>query len=245
MGEFPDLDLPDVLAARTPLSTTVAAHLREAILSGKLEPDTELPSEKALSERLGVSRPTIREAVRMLQAQGLLTGGDSVSTRRPRVTTSGALPSAAASMEALLRLHRVPLDQLIQLRILLEGAAFVLASRAPDPEALADARASVARMADETIDPTALGDAILRVHRALVRAGGNLAYLLVFDALSETISHFLRRAIAAVDDAEAFRRKTHADHALIVALIESGEGEKAGAEFAARVRGFYGSLRLD
>uniref|UniRef100_A0AAU2A827 GntR family transcriptional regulator n=1 Tax=Streptomyces sp. NBC_00093 TaxID=2975649 RepID=A0AAU2A827_9ACTN len=50
----------------------VAAAIREAILSGEFEPDSLLPSEAQLMARYGVSRPTVRNAIAALRAEGLI-----------------------------------------------------------------------------------------------------------------------------------------------------------------------------
>ena len=55
------------------LSHTVVRQIEELILRGILRPGERLPSERELSERLGVSRPSLREAVSELQERGLLT----------------------------------------------------------------------------------------------------------------------------------------------------------------------------
>lgn len=55
------------------ISTSVVRQIELLILRGILRPGERLPSERELSERLGVSRPSLREAVAKLQAQGLLT----------------------------------------------------------------------------------------------------------------------------------------------------------------------------
>ena len=108
---------------RAPLSVLVSRQLRQAIVSGRVSVGTELPSEKELTAELGVGRSTIREALRILQAQGLLSGGDTVSTRRPRVSTHQTLSLAAAqAMENAVRLGQVPLGDLVELRVVIEGA---------------------------------------------------------------------------------------------------------------------------
>src|SRR5260370_41350259 len=91
--------------SRAPLSLLVSGQVRESILSGALPVGTELPSEKDLAEHFGVSRSTIREAVRILQAKGLLSGGDTVSTARPRVSAS---PGVSDAVERAVRPGRDP-----------------------------------------------------------------------------------------------------------------------------------------
>ncbi|MGA1612505.1 MAG: FadR/GntR family transcriptional regulator, partial [Lutimaribacter sp.] len=55
------------------LSTAVTRQIEKLILRGILRPGERLPSERELSERLGVSRPSLRDAVAELQEKGLLT----------------------------------------------------------------------------------------------------------------------------------------------------------------------------
>ena len=108
---------------RAPLSVTVSRRLREAIMSGQIAVGTELPGENELARDLGVGRSTVREALRILQAQGLLSGGDTVSTQRPRVSAEQTMSMAAHTMESALRLGQVPLGDLVRLRLVIEGAA--------------------------------------------------------------------------------------------------------------------------
>ena len=65
----------------------VAAELRRQIVLGKLKQDDQLPSENALMEQFGVSRPTLREAFRILESEGAITvrrgvRGGAVDLRR-------------------------------------------------------------------------------------------------------------------------------------------------------------------
>src|ERR687893_1979319 len=68
------LDAADAFQAldRRSLAHDAAEHLRELVSSGALQPGDKLPSERELASRLGVSRPTLREAVRGLVIMGLL-----------------------------------------------------------------------------------------------------------------------------------------------------------------------------
>jgi GntR family transcriptional regulator, transcriptional repressor for pyruvate dehydrogenase complex len=60
---------------RQPVYVQVADQIREAILSGELAAGTVLPAERELCEQFGVSRTTVREALRALQAQSLVVPG--------------------------------------------------------------------------------------------------------------------------------------------------------------------------
>jgi GntR family transcriptional repressor for pyruvate dehydrogenase complex len=66
---------------RASLSGSVFARLREQILSGELAPDQPLPSERTLSEQLGVNRHAIREALKRLEQAGLVRVSHGGATR--------------------------------------------------------------------------------------------------------------------------------------------------------------------
>lgn len=70
---------------RLPASQVLAGELRDAIESGELKPGDKLPSERALASEHGLARNTVREAVRLLSEQGLVTAehGRGVFVRRP------------------------------------------------------------------------------------------------------------------------------------------------------------------
>lgn len=57
---------------RSPVSRTVSGHLQAMILRGGLKPGEKLPSQRSLAEQLGVSRPSLREAISVLEAMGLV-----------------------------------------------------------------------------------------------------------------------------------------------------------------------------
>src|ERR1700704_4579204 len=112
MSEALDVFRP---VSRTPLSLLVSRQLREAIVSGELSIGTELPTERELTEHFGVSRPTIREALRILQSQGRRSGGDPVSTARPRVSAEQTWTSASEALENAVRMGQIPLRHLVEL----------------------------------------------------------------------------------------------------------------------------------
>jgi DNA-binding FadR family transcriptional regulator len=229
---------------RAPLSLLVSRQLRQAIVSGRVRTGTELPSEKELTKELGVGRSTVREALRILQAQGLVSGGDTVSTRRPRVSTEEVLSSAAAmAMENVVRLGQVPLDDLVELRVVIEGAAVEMAAAAEDG-ALEEAREAVRAMSEKGIGIDEFRAADLRFHRALASAAGNAAFPLVMGVLRSAIGGHLGEALHR----EPHQKKTMArlalEHAAILKAVESGRGKRARELVTDHIRAFYRRERV-
>lgn len=226
-------------AQRTPLSVIVSRQLRDAILSGQISAGTELPSEHELAVQFAVGRSTVREAVRILQAQGLLSGGDTVSTRRPRVSTEDSLNAAAAqAMENALRLGQVPLDDLVELRVLVEGA-MVERAAAAGPEHLGEAFAALQDMALASHDAAAYLAADLRFHQGLAAASGNTAMQLVMGVLRAAIAGHLGAALNALPDVEPTTAQLTDEHAAIYLAVAEGRGDEARRLMMHHLRDFY------
>ena len=225
---------------RAPLSVLVSRQLRQAIMSGRVAAGAELPSEKELTEELGVGRSTIREALRILQAQGLVSGGDSVSTRRSRVSTHQTLNLAAAqAMENAVRLGQVPLRDLVELRVVIEGASVEAAAKAARGEALETARAAVATMRTPGVDIETFRAADLQFHRSLASASGNGAFPLVMGVLRSAISSHLGEALLHEPDAPATMKRLAREHGAIFDAVEGGDGDRARNLMTKHIRSFY------
>jgi len=231
---------------RAPLSVIVSRKLREAIVSGRMSPGSAFPSEKELTTSLGVGRSTVREALRILQAQGLLSGGDTVSTQRPRISAAHTLVSAAQAMENVIRLGQVPIADLVELRLVIEGAAIEQAAAAgsarggpPAAGALAPARAALATMQDPGIDIPTFRDADLRFHRGLVAAAWNSAFPLVMGVLREAIAAHLGEALLHVKDPKRAMARLRREHQAIFSAVEAGRGALARGLVTRHIRSFY------
>lgn len=223
--------------SRTPLSLLVSRQLRDAIVSGELSVGTLLPSEKELTERFGVSRSTIREALRILQALGLLTGGDTVSTSRPRVCAEQTLTAVSDVLESAVRLSQIPLGDLVELRLVLEGSA--LESPVVVPEALALARTELTVMQQPGIDVVTFHAADVRFHTHLVGAGGNSAFSLVMGVLRDAIRGHLVEVLTALPDPAPTLDALRHEHTSILEAVEAGDGPLAKQRVREHIWGFY------
>lgn len=222
--------------SRNPLYLQVAESIREAIIAGTLSPGDALPTERDLSESFGVSRASVREALRALQAQGLVSSSGSPSRT---VVAEGAGRHARDAMITLLRLNGVGVDDLMEFRSHLEGGALAAAARRRDPAALADAGAALADMRRPGIDVEAFDEADVRFHVALVRASGNEAMHLVMQVLRETVARHLLDFLRAQPDQAATLARLTDEHAAILAAVERGHATRAAALVRAHISGFY------
>jgi GntR family transcriptional repressor for pyruvate dehydrogenase complex len=224
---------------RNPVYTQVAEQLREAILAGRLRPGEPVPTERELAETFSVSRASVREALRALQAQGLITATGSPT--RSLVASAVDVPAQDA-LENLLRLNGVRLGDLIELRCVLESAAVRAAAQRHEPELLADAQRAVDEMNGGRVTIEEFDEADVRFHVALARASGNEAIHLVMTALRGAAARHLLDALRARKDPERTLRRLAKEHEAILAAVEAGVGEVAAELVERHIRGFYRGL---
>src|SRR5436853_4944419 len=113
--------------SRPSIYMDVAGQIRRAILEGTMSSGERLPPERELARQFGVSRATVREALRHLQAQGLLAPHGRTSP----LETAHPDTAAARFCEALthvVQLQQVGLPDLVELRTAIETTALVRAA---------------------------------------------------------------------------------------------------------------------
>ncbi len=100
----------------TPLYSQIASDLASAISSGTYQVGSLLPTEMALCEQYGTSRPTVRLALKELQAMGLVSRRKRVGTRVEAASASAGYSQSVASLEGLVQLaaHQVRRVQRVQ-----------------------------------------------------------------------------------------------------------------------------------
>jgi DNA-binding FadR family transcriptional regulator len=157
------------------LSAQIADAIRNAIVAGDLDFDTRLPSEADLADQFGVSRPTVREALKRLAAQNLIrtqrgaTGGAFVN----RLRFEDAYAQQITTSTLLLSMNAVDFDTACEARYALERACAPLAAERRQPIHLDTMRAEIARQSQPGLSDEAFCASDVAFHRALVDAAGN------------------------------------------------------------------------
>jgi GntR family transcriptional regulator, transcriptional repressor for pyruvate dehydrogenase complex len=213
---------------RAPAYQTLADHLRDQIASGVLRPGDRLPTEPQLSAHTGLSRSTVREALRLLASQNLIvttrgvTGGSFVA--QPTPAQLGDLLSTG--MRLLMTSGTVSIEQWLELRHTFEvPAAGLAAQRRAD--------ADVTRLAETLLDPdrtplSVIVPAHRTFHLVVAAATGNPLYELITGPLYAPANE-----LAVGDSAPAgFWQQVDTDHRAILQAISARD--PAAARAAAR-----------
>jgi DNA-binding FadR family transcriptional regulator len=176
---------------RTSVLASVIEQL-EGLIFADMEPGDALPSEGKLAEALGVSRLTVREATRSLEARGLL---EISKGRRPRV----AAPSSALAGDffrlAVRRDPRAMLD-LLEVRRALEVDMTVLAAKRAGRGEIADMEMSINAMRAAGQEFESFHTADIRFHENLAAASGNRLLVFLIEAFAEPLRASRHRSFA-------------------------------------------------
>jgi DNA-binding FadR family transcriptional regulator len=191
-----------------------------------------LPNEVVLAEQFGVSRPTVREALRLLAAQNLIrtakgAGGGSYVTL-PSI--GGVSDFLHSSLALLADADDVTLDELLEARELLEvPAARLAAARRTE----AELEQLLAAIPDEPLRLGLQGQFVYNQDFHLVVIEGCRNPLLAIAA--QPIFAVLQRKLARSKLGRPFHRAINDQHRTIAAAIEAGDAEGAGDEMHAHL----------
>ncbi|MFC1405270.1 MULTISPECIES: FadR/GntR family transcriptional regulator [Streptacidiphilus] len=202
----------------------VARRLRRMIADGELKNGDFLPHEAQLLEHFGVSRPTLREAVRVLESEGLveLRRGSRTGAR---VRIPG--PEAVALPAALqLQIGGATLADVYTARSAIEPTAARLLALTGDEERYAALEAALEGERDNLGSPAGFAVGSARFHLRMVQLAGNQTLALMAGMLHEIILRQTRNAVRSSGrpgmDEQALK-----SYEKLIRLVRAGRGEAA------------------
>ncbi len=214
----------------------IADELRALIVSGKLSEGDSLGREPELVERFGVSRPSLREALRILEAEGLITvvrgvyGGVVVHAPSQRMTArTASLVSARPQRVAGRRVRSAGADR----TDLGQGDRVEARPRA----AVAELSGLIDKEEVAIEDPETFGVANAEFHERLVALGGNQTLAIVTEMLDEVVV----RAVAAVSKSDdsvesvSTRRRGLRSQRRLLELMAAGDAAAAEEHWRAHM----------
>lgn len=212
------------------------SEIKRMIQQGELRPGDRLPPEQELSERLGLSRSSMREAVKALEAMQILDvrrgDGTYVTSLQPSLLLE--------AMSFVLDFHEShAVLEVFEVRRMVEASSAGLAATRATPDDIAAMRAHLAAIGPDTPSDELVGNDVA-FHRMIASSTGN-GYLL---SLLETIASQTARARVwrGLTQAGAVERTMH-EHDRILDAIETGDPEVARAAMTVHVAGVERWLR--
>jgi GntR family transcriptional repressor for pyruvate dehydrogenase complex len=210
--EFPTLK-------RTSVSLDAAEAIKALILSGELGSGDALPPERNLAVMLGISRPSVREALRVLTAMNVVEprhgGGTYVTSLDPTLL--------ARPINFLLQVEPRTFLHLFEVRQVLEVSGARLAAPKMTDEVVTELERLVDEAASVLRQPTQYSEVDFELHTKIIEATGNPIYLSLYQSISDLLLESRRRTA----EVAAVRRQAHQDHLVIVAALRKRDAEAA------------------
>jgi GntR family transcriptional regulator, transcriptional repressor for pyruvate dehydrogenase complex len=198
----------------------IVQQIEESIVKGDLKPGDQLPAERDLAQRFGVSRTAVREAVKALREKGLV----EAYSGRGTFITDGTTQAVRQSLDLMVKIGQSEgTNHLAEVRAILEPEiAALAATRIQEPE-LATMREAVSIMDRAGPDPEAYIEADLDFHLALAEAAANPLILSLLDSIVGLLREQRLRIFRVPGGPE--RGQFH--HKRILEAVERHDAEKA------------------
>lgn len=211
---------------RLRVSDSVAAQLTQLITKGAYEVGERLPSERILSEQFGVSRSSMREAIRGIEASGLVSSSHGVGV----FVVSNKLQSQASPDLLVFEDFTVP--ELFEVRRTLEGESAALAARRISPDSAAEMERILARCEEPGLSDEEFVQLDIELHASIAKASKNALMSRLYGSLEPLLLEYSQRVIAL----PGRREQAHAGHTRIVAAITSRQAKEARNAAIAHIR---------
>ena len=206
----------------------IVQQIEESVLNGSLKPGDQLPAERDLAKRLGVSRTAVREAVKTLREKGLV----EAYSGRGTFITNGTSQAARQSFDLMVKIgQQEGSPHLVELRLILEPGIAALAAERIEEEHLTAMREAVAVMDRSQKDPEAYIEADLDFHLALAEAAGNPLIL----SLIDSIVGLLREQRIRIFNVEGGPQRGQFHHKRILEAVERGDPDMARSAMRAHL----------
>lgn len=218
------MDTPPLIAPVivTKASDLLAARLREMIVGGRFVPGDFLPTERELVVQSGLSRTSVRDALRVLESDGLIT--TKVGRTGGSMITLPGRATVARSVELFVRTHGIRLELLLECRVAVEPMLARLAAERRTKAQLAEITDIHEQFVASVDDVPSYKRINLDWHLAIARAAANEPLTALMEAISKPIRDASDYQHVTTPDLRAAAVKAHGG---IVRAIRDGDGDAA------------------
>lgn len=223
----------------TALLESVEYRLRH----GQLRVGDRLPGERTLADEYGISRASVREALRILSAVGLIRSGVGSGPKAGAVVVSEPSDALGWALRMHIATRTLPVADIVTTRVLLEGQAAADAAAALPGDAKAEALARARVHLDEMDHPGISNERFhfcdTRFHYEISALGGNIVMDTVIDSLHLATVSYVQEAVPYLADWEGTKVELQKQHREIYDAVAAGDPERAREAVAHHIRWFY------
>jgi len=186
--------------------TKVIDYIKKQILIGELKVGEKLPAERELAQILGISRNSVREAIRSLDIMGMITSHHGAGN----YITGNFENNLVESMSMMFLLHQINYEQISELRLGLEMQALLLAIDNISEEEIDELKDIISKLENDTEENNVILDK--KLHYNIAYASKNKLIIEILNALSEVMDIFikdLRKEILSKDESRRLLNDAH------------------------------------
>jgi GntR family transcriptional repressor for pyruvate dehydrogenase complex len=216
----------------------IVEQVEDAVARGQLKPGERLPSERELVTQFGASRSTVREALRVLESNGIVRSrpGDPHGPEILPFSTT----ALAKQMTRLAQVDQLSLAELLSFRMILDGSATMLAARLRSADELAAMEQTIAVMAD-AIDAgyDEFSEADVAFHDAIALASRNSLIQICNQVVRGVVISLISDKVSRALDSEALMRESLEHHQEVLEAIRQGDGVSAAETSRRNLYDYY------
>ncbi|MCD8365065.1 MAG: FadR family transcriptional regulator [Clostridiales bacterium] len=221
----------EIKVALKPVKTTRASEeiyeqIRQLILNGDIRPGEHLPSERNMMEMMQRSRPTIREAMRVLEREGYIKIQSGSSGA---VVQELSVDNAVQTLETVIQFQKLTIEEILEFRLTTECDAASFAAMRRTERDLADMEEAVKQSEEAVENPEEFISCDLQFHQIVARASGNAMYGIVLQVcrniIGESLTDLLREGSKKEQEERILRIRM--GHEKIMRAIAEGDREAA------------------
>ncbi len=211
----------DISVTKTTIPDSVSLQVQQLIAKKKLKPGDKLPSQRDLAEQLGVGRPAIREALKKLEAIGIVKVQHGKSTTIEKVDLNIIMDHVSRILEL------APSDvlQLLEAKEIIESRCTSLAAERATEEELNEMKHYLHEMKENRKEPQKHAEADFLFHFTIIKAAGNPFIVEVMKILGKMIEKAIEET--AIEDDLVGRDRSMFFHRALYRAITRRDGRKA------------------
>lgn len=220
---------------KSAVTTEAVDRIKQMILGGRLSPGSKLPPERELSEMLGISRSSAREAIRALTHMNILEARHGQGTYVTSLSPSVLLQP----LRFVMAIDEGLIYPLFELRKIMETGAAALAASRITPEQLDELQRHYNQLVQVVDNPSVFLEHDIAMHKIIFHAAGNVLLL----NLHESVFDLLRESRNKTGAIKEIRARTIIDHGEILKALQARDPERSSAAVMAHLNHVESKLR--
>ncbi len=222
---------------------TVLDAIEDQLRRGQLKVGDQLPGERLLAETHGISRASVRDAIRILDVMGVVRTSTGSGPGAGAVVISEPATGIATALRMHVASARLSVEEIVQTRILLETWAADTANLDSNPERserlLGAARDLLETMDDPQLDRAGFHAMDARFHVLLSGLAGNAVIAAMMESLRLSIGDYVRESVRSDAAWEPIAEVLRTQHHAILAAVSTGRGTEAARLLREHIEWFH------